>query len=93
MIFIGNLFCILILLYFSFYDVSEKIKNVSGKHFLTAVVAGYEVATRVGSAAGTELLLRGFHPQGTHGTIASAVTAAKLMTLNKEQTKQEKNDG
>jgi 2-methylcitrate dehydratase PrpD len=44
------------------------------------------VATRVGSAAGTELLLRGFHPQGTHGTIASAVTAAKLMTLNKEQT-------
>ncbi len=67
-------------------NVSEKIKNVSGKHFLTAVVAGYEVATRVGSAAGTELLLRGFHPQGTHGTIASAVTAAKLMTLNKEQT-------
>ena len=67
-------------------NVSEKIKNVSGKDFLTAVVAGYEVATRVGSAAGTELLLRGFHPQGTHGTIASAVTAAKLMTLNKEQT-------
>lgn len=67
-------------------NVSEKIKNISGKHFLTAVVAGYEVATRVGSAAGTELLLRGFHPQGTHGTIASAVTAAKLMDLNKNQT-------
>ena len=67
-------------------NVSEKIKNVSGKHFLTAVVAGYEVATRVGSAAGTELLLRGFHPQGTHGTIASTVTAAKLMNLNKSQT-------
>ena len=29
-------------------NVSEKIKNISGKHFLTAVVAGYEVATRVG---------------------------------------------
>ena len=67
-------------------NVSEKIKNVSGKDFLTAVVAGYEVATRVGSAAGTELLLRGFHPQGTHGTIASTVTAAKLMNLNKSQT-------
>ena len=67
-------------------NVSEKIKNVSGKHFLTAVVAGYEIATRVGSAAGTELLLRGFHPQGTHGTIASTVTAAKLMNLNKSQT-------
>jgi 2-methylcitrate dehydratase PrpD len=67
-------------------NVSEKIKNISGKDFLTAVVAGYEVATRVGSAAGTELLLRGFHPQGTHGTIASTVTAAKLMNLNKSQT-------
>ena len=67
-------------------NVSEKIKNVSGKDFLTAVVAGYEVATRVGSAAGTELLLRGFHPQGTHGTIASTVTAAKLMNLNRSQT-------
>ena len=67
-------------------NVSEKIKNISGKHFLTAIVAGYEVATRVGSAAGTELLLRGFHPQGTHGTIASTVTAAKLMNLNRSQT-------
>ena len=67
-------------------NVSEKIKNISGKDFLTAVVAGYEVATRVGSAAGTELLLRGFHPQGTHGTIASTVTAAKLMNLNRSQT-------
>ena len=66
-------------------NVSEKIKNINGKKFLTAVIAGYEVATRVGSAAGTDLLLRGFHPQGTHGTIASAVTAAKLMDFNKNQ--------
>ena len=37
-------------------NVSEKIGNVNGKKFLTSVVAGYEVATRIGSAAGTELL-------------------------------------
>ena len=66
-------------------NVSEKLKNINGKKFLTAVIAGYEIATRVGSAAGTELLLKGFHPQGTHGTIAATVTAAKLMDLNSDQ--------
>ena len=66
-------------------NVAEKIGNINGKKFLTSVVAGYEVATRIGSAAGTELLLRGFHPQGTHGTIAAAITAGKLMDLNTDQ--------
>ena len=66
-------------------NVSEKIGNVNGKKFLTSVVAGYEIATRIGSAAGTELLLRGFHPQGTNGTIAATVTAGKLMNFNTEQ--------
>ncbi len=66
-------------------NVSEKIGNTNGKKFLTSVVAGYEVSTRIGSAAGTELLLRGFHPQGTHGTIAAAITAGKLMNFNTKQ--------
>ena len=66
-------------------NVAEKIGNINGKKFLTSVIAGYEVATRIGSAAGTELLLRGFHPQGTHGTIAAAITAGKLMDLNTDQ--------
>ena len=66
-------------------NVAEKMGNINGKKFLTSVVAGYEVATRIGSAAGTELLLRGFHPQGTHGTIAAAITAGKLMDLNTDQ--------
>ena len=43
------------------------------------------MATRIGSAAGTELLLRGFHPQGTHGTIAAAITAGKLMDFSTDQ--------
>ena len=66
-------------------NVAEKIGNINGKKFLTCVVAGYEVATRIGSAAGTELLLRGFHPQGTHGTIAAAITAGKLMDFSTDQ--------
>ena len=66
-------------------NVAEKIGNINGKKFLTSVVAGYEVATRIGSAAGTELLLRGFHPQETHGTIAAAITAGKLMDFTTDQ--------
>ena len=66
-------------------NVAEKMGNINGKKFLTSVVAGYEVATRIGSAAGTELLLRGFHPQGTHGTIAAAITAGKLMDFSTDQ--------
>ena len=66
-------------------NVAEKIGNINGKKFLTSVIAGYEVATRIGSAAGTELLLRGFHPQGTHGTIAAAITTGKLMDLSTDQ--------
>ena len=66
-------------------NVAEKIGNINGKKFLTSVVAGYEVATRIGSAAGTELLLRGFHPQGTHGTIAAAITAGKLLDFSTAQ--------
>ena len=66
-------------------NVAEKIGNINGKKFLTSIVAGYEVATRIGSAAGTELLLRGFHPQGTHGTIAATITAGKLMDFNTDQ--------
>ena len=66
-------------------NVAEKIGKINGKKFLTSVVAGYEVATRIGSAAGTELLLRGFHPQGTHGTIAAAITAGKLMDFSTDQ--------
>lgn len=66
-------------------NIAEKMGNINGKKFLTSVVAGYEVATRIGSAAGTELLLRGFHPQGTHGTIAAAITAGKLMDFSTDQ--------
>ena len=66
--------------------LSERNGGASGRDMITAVVAGYEVANRVGAAAGTDLLLRGFHPQGTSGAIAAAVTAAKLTGLSASQT-------
>jgi 2-methylcitrate dehydratase PrpD len=48
---------------------------------LTAIIAGYEVGTRVGSAATMALFLRGFHPQGTSGIFVAAATAGRILGL------------
>ena len=45
-------------------NTAQFLGSASGKDILTAIIAGYEVGNRVGAAAGTDLLLRGFHPQG-----------------------------
>lgn len=67
-------------------NVAEHMGGASGPGILTAIVAGYEAGNRIGAAAGTELLLRGFHPQGVIGPFCAAATAAKLMRLDPGQT-------
>jgi len=52
---------------------------------LTAMVAGYEVGHRVGSAATMSLFFRGFHPQGTSGAFVAAATAARALSLDAAQ--------
>ena len=71
-------------------NVGERLmgthhKCVSGAQVLTAMAAGYEVACRVGAAAGTDLLLRGFHPQGTVGPLVAAATAGRMLDLDAGQ--------
>ena len=71
-------------------NVGERLmgthhKSVSGAQVLTAMAAGYEVACRVGAAAGTDLLLRGFHPQGTVGPLVAAATAGRMLDLDAGQ--------
>ena len=61
---------------------AEKMGGANGRDVVTAIVAGYEVANRVGMAGGTTLLLRGFHPQGTGGALCAAATAGRLMGLD-----------
>lgn len=61
---------------------AETRHGLPGADLLTAVIAGYEVGTRVGNAATTQLFLNGFHPQGTTGTFAAAATAGKLLNLS-----------
>ncbi|MDO8673723.1 MAG: MmgE/PrpD family protein, partial [Dehalococcoidia bacterium] len=61
--------------------VAERLGSISGKRFLTAMVAGYEVAARVGMCLGTAHLLQGWHPTGTHGTLAAAAAAGSVLGL------------
>jgi 2-methylcitrate dehydratase PrpD len=59
--------------------------QASGRDLLTAMVAGYEVGTRVGNAATMSLFLRGFHPQGSSGAFVAAATAGRMLNLDPQQ--------
>lgn len=59
----------------------------SGKDFLTAVVAGYEVTARVGMALGvSHHRNRGWHATSTCGVFGCAAACAKLLGLDEEGT-------
>lgn len=58
----------------------------SGRDWLTALTAGYEIGTRVGNAATMQLFFRGFHPQGTSGCFVAAAAAARVLALDADQT-------
>ena len=60
----------------------EERGGGSGKDLIAALVAGYEIAARVGNGATLDLFLRGFHPQGTTGAFASAASAAHVLALD-----------
>lgn len=62
-----------------------EAEGATGRDMLTAIVAGYEVGTRVGNAATMALFLDGFHPQGTSGTFVAAGAAGKMRGLDAGQ--------
>jgi 2-methylcitrate dehydratase PrpD len=59
---------------------------VTGAQLLTAMVAGYEVCTRVGAALGQGHFTAGYHPQGTVGVFGAAAAAARLRGLDQTHT-------
>lgn len=59
--------------------------NADGRALLGAFVAGCEVMSRIGVAAGNSLERRGFHAPGLTGTFGSAVAVARLLGLNQRQ--------
>jgi len=62
--------------------LAEKTGRRHGRDLMTAIVAGYEIGTRVGNAATMDLFFRGFHPQGTSGVFVAAATAGRMLGLD-----------
>lgn len=65
--------------------LAEEQGGAPGRDVITAMVAGYEIGHRVGSAATMSLFFRGFHPQGTSGAFVAAATAARALALDDVQ--------
>lgn len=62
---------------------AERLGNISGRRFLLAAIAGYEVGPRVGMALhGAQMLSRGWHSGSVFGTHAAAATAGLLLDLD-----------
>jgi aconitate decarboxylase len=63
-----------------------ELRGKSGKDFLTAMVAGYEIGLRVGVCGGVPHQMKGYHPSGTAGCLGAAAAGASILGLNAEQT-------
>jgi 2-methylcitrate dehydratase PrpD len=61
-------------------------RNASGRDFLAAFVAGYEMACRVGALVQPDHYARGFHATATVGSIGAATACAHLMGLDAATT-------
>lgn len=64
--------------------VAERV-HPSGSEFVTAVVAGYEVALRVALSVTPNHYIRGWNPSGTATMFGCAAVAAKLLGLPEER--------
>src|SRR5271170_5751966 len=65
--------------------VAAEIAGASGKEFLTAVTAGYEVMERMAAEFIPTVMSRGFHAGPVFGIFGTAVAAAKLQRLDADQ--------
>lgn len=65
--------------------VAAEIAGASGREFLTAVAAGYEVMERMAAEFIPTVMARGFHAGPVFGIFGAAVAAAKLGGLDADQ--------
>lgn len=63
-----------------------EVHHASGKAFLEAALAGYEVTCRIGNAHGEAVHRRGFHPTATTGIFGAVAGGAHLLGLSPETT-------
>jgi len=65
--------------------VVESHAGLSGREFLAAAVAGYEVGPRVGKCMGQEHIGQGWHSGATVGVFSAAAGAARGLRLSADQ--------
>jgi 2-methylcitrate dehydratase PrpD len=66
--------------------IAESHAKLSGRDFLTAAVAGYEVGPRVGLCMGQEHIGQGWHSGATVGVFSAAAGAARGLSLSADAT-------
>ena len=66
--------------------VTELRPALSGRDFLRAAVAGYEIGPRVGKCMGPQHIGQGWHSGATVGVFSAAAGAASALGLSPEQT-------
>src|SRR6266704_6384960 len=64
---------------------AAEIAGVSGRDFLTGLVAGYEVMERLAADFIPTVMARGFHAGPVFGIFGPAVAAAKILRLSEDQ--------
>lgn len=65
---------------------ATEMTGLTGREFLTAAVAGYEIGPRVGICMGQEHIGQGWHSGATVGVFSAAAGAARGFRLAPEQT-------
>jgi 2-methylcitrate dehydratase PrpD len=66
--------------------LAEMRPQLSGRDFLAAAAAGYEVGPRVGLCMGPEHIGQGWHAGATVGVFAAGAAAARALQLSPERT-------
>jgi 2-methylcitrate dehydratase PrpD len=65
---------------------AEIQPGMSGREFIAATVAGYEIGARVGLCMGVQHRDQGWHPTATAGVFSSAAAAACALRLSESET-------
>jgi aconitate decarboxylase len=66
--------------------IAESHAPLTGRDFLAAAVAGYEIGPRVGRCMGQEHIGQGWHSGATLGVFSAAAGAARGLRLDPERT-------
>jgi 2-methylcitrate dehydratase PrpD len=66
--------------------IAETRRGMSGREFITAAVAGYEIGPRVGVCMGPEHIAQGWHSGATLGVFSAGAGAARGLRLDAART-------